>query len=123
MWQQFLAEPGLRFASGSGPGVFNFPSPARRTWTLADRLGELERWYAFMTSPVWREREAAVSLRCAEATTRLRRRLRALEPLASSARSSRILGKVPRRLGWEVREREVRSLTRWLTSELQPRIA
>jgi GalNAc5-diNAcBac-PP-undecaprenol beta-1,3-glucosyltransferase len=118
MWQQFLEQPGLRFASGSRPGVFNFPSPARRDWTQADRLGELERWYAFLASPVWREREPAVSLRCAEATMRLRRRLRALEPLAGSARSSRILGKAPRRLAWELWERETRSLTSWLAREL-----
>lgn len=123
MWQQFLEQPGLRFASGSRPGVVNFPSPARRAWTLADRLIELERWYAFLSSPAWREREPAVSLRCAEATTRLRRRLRALEPLAGTARSSRILGKPPRRLGWELWKREVRSLTRWLASELPPRVA
>jgi glycosyltransferase involved in cell wall biosynthesis len=118
MWQQFLAQPGLRFASGSRPGVFNFPAPARRDWTQADRLSELERWYAFLASPAWREREPAVSLRCAEAVRRLRRRLRALEPLASSARSSRIVGKAPRRLGWKLWEREVRSLTRWLAREL-----
>jgi glycosyltransferase involved in cell wall biosynthesis len=120
MWQQFLEQPGLRFASGSRPGVFNFPSPARRTWTLADRLSELERWYVFMAGPMWREREPSVSLRCADATTRLRRRLRALEPLAGHARSSGIVGKAPRRLGWELRAREVRSLTRWLASELPP---
>jgi len=118
MWQQFLEQPGLRFASGSRPGVFNFPSPARRGSTLADRLGEQERWYAFLSSPGWREREPAVSLRCAEATRRLRRRLQALEPFAASARSSRILGKVPRRLGREAWARETRSLTRWLASEL-----
>ena len=120
MWQQFLEQPGLRFASGSRPGVFNFPAPARRSWTLADRLGELQRWHAFLASSAWREREPAVSLRCAEATMRLRRRLRALEPLAGSARSSRILGKAPRRLGWKLWEREVQSLTRWLASELPP---
>jgi Glycosyl transferase family 2 len=121
MWQQFLEQPGLRFASGSRPGVFNFPSPARHEWTQADRLSELERWYAFLASPVWREREPAVSLRCAEAVGRLRGRLRALEPLASSARSSRIVGKAPRRLGWKLWEREVRSLTRWLARELPRR--
>jgi dTDP-4-dehydrorhamnose 3,5-epimerase-like enzyme len=98
--------------------LMNFPSPARRDWTQADRLGELERWHAFVASPAWREREPAVSLRCAEATMRLRRRLRALEPLAGSARSSRILGKAPRRLAWELWEHEVGSLTRWLADEL-----
>lgn len=123
MWQQFLAQPGLRFASGSRPGVFNFPSPARRAWTPAERLGELERWYAFLSSSAWREREAAVSRRCAQATVRLRLGLRALEPLAGTALSSRILGKVPRRLGWELWYREVRSLTRWLAGELPPGLA
>jgi glycosyltransferase involved in cell wall biosynthesis len=123
MWQQFLAQPGLRFASGSRPGVFNFPSPGRRDWALPDRLGELERWQGFLAGPAWRDREPAVSTRCAEATERLRRRLHALEPFAGVARSSKILGKVPRRLGWEVWERETRSLTRWLGIELPAGVA
>jgi glycosyltransferase involved in cell wall biosynthesis len=122
MWQQFLETPGLRFASGSRPGVLNFPSPGRRDWALPDRLTELERWAAFLASADWAEREPAVSMRCTEATVRLRRQLRALEPLAGSARSIRILGKVRRRLGWKVYEREVRSLSSWLAGEFPAQI-
>jgi glycosyltransferase involved in cell wall biosynthesis len=118
MWQQFLEQPGLRFASGSRPAVLNFPSPSRRDWARPDRLTELERWSAFLASPDWGEREPAISMKCTEATVRLRKRLRLLEPLAGSARSSRILGKVPRRLGWKVYEREVQSLARWLAGKL-----
>jgi GalNAc5-diNAcBac-PP-undecaprenol beta-1,3-glucosyltransferase len=119
MWQQFLEQPRIRVASGSRPAVVSFPTPPRRTWTVADRLAELESWYAFLGGRAWRdELEPALSVRCAGSTKRLRRRLRALEPLAGSARSRRVLGKVPRRLGWELWEHEVGSVTRWPSSEL-----
>src|SRR5262249_25651577 len=118
MWQQFLMQPGIRLASGSRPSVFNFRTPARRTWTLAERRSELERWYEFVHDPRWsNELEPTFSARCGAATVRLRGRLRRLEPLAESARSRPLLGKVPRRLATELWKHEVGRLTQWLACE------
>ncbi len=112
MWQQFLVQPGIRLASGSRPSVFNFPTPARRTWTLAERRTELERWYDFIHGSGWTdELEPDLRARCAEATNRLRRRLRRVEPLAESARRRPLLGKLPRRFATELWKHEVGRLT------------
>ena len=111
MWQQFLVQPGIRLASGGRPTVFNFPTPARQTWTLEERRSELERWYVFMHEPRWTdELEPSLSARCPAATDRLRRRLRRLEPLAESARTRPLAGKVPRRLATELWKHEVARL-------------
>ena len=121
MWQQFLDQPGIRLASGSRPAVLNFPSPARRGWTIEQRLHELERWSAFLAGSGWRsELEPRLSNRCAEAVQRLRRRVRPLEPLARAARTRPVLGKFPRRLATELWELEVRRITKWLAGELAP---
>ena len=119
MWQQFLDQPGIRIASGSRPAVLNFPSPARRGWTIEQRLHELERWSAFLAGSGWRsELEPRLSNRCAEAVQRLRRRVRPLEPLARAARTRPVLGKFPRRLATELWEREAGRITTWLAGEL-----
>ena len=44
MWQQILAEPSVRCASGYHPTVVNFPSPTRRDWSSAERAAELAEW-------------------------------------------------------------------------------
>ncbi len=44
MFQQFLAQPWCRAASGHLPTVLTFPSPLRPDWTPAQRVAELERW-------------------------------------------------------------------------------
>jgi GalNAc5-diNAcBac-PP-undecaprenol beta-1,3-glucosyltransferase len=112
MWQQFLDQPGIRLASGSRPAVVHFASPARRDWTPAQRLDELERWSACLAGSTWREDlEPALRGRCAEAVQRLRRRLRPVEPLTKAARTRPVLGKFPRRFATTLWQREVRRLT------------
>jgi Glycosyl transferase family 2 len=118
MWQQFMEQPGLRFASGSRPGAFKFASPARRSWSPDDRMRELERWYTFMNSAAWHELERMASDRCAKAVRRLRRRVRVLAPLTDIARSDRILGKLPRRLSMELWAHEVYSLRSSLSNAI-----
>jgi hypothetical protein len=54
MWQQFLADSSCRARSGTRPTVLNFPSPARRTWTMEERLAELERWSEKAADAGWR---------------------------------------------------------------------
>jgi GalNAc5-diNAcBac-PP-undecaprenol beta-1,3-glucosyltransferase len=112
MWQQFLDHPGIRLASGSRPAVIHFASPARREWTPAQRLDELERWSAFLAGPTWHDEvEPVLRDRCSEAVQRLRRRLCTIEPLANVARTRSFLGKVPRRFATMLWEREVGRLT------------
>jgi glycosyltransferase involved in cell wall biosynthesis len=112
MWQQFLEQPGIRLASSALPLVFNFATPDRKGWTLAERLVELEHWRGFMVHPTWMtELEPLVTERCAVAVDRLRSRLRRLEPLSGIARTRPFLGKIPRRLASELWQREVRRAT------------
>lgn len=119
MWQQFLELPGIRLAGSSRPAVFHFAAPARRGWTPAERVAELERWSAFLTSDRWRE-ELGPPLwkRSEKAIRRLGRRLRVVEPLTRIARTSPVLGKVPRRFATTLWEREVERLRTQFTSEL-----
>jgi GalNAc5-diNAcBac-PP-undecaprenol beta-1,3-glucosyltransferase len=51
MWRQWLQEPWARFASSSRPTVLTFPSSVRQTWSLADRLQELEEHQPVLTDP------------------------------------------------------------------------
>ncbi len=44
MWQQFLAQPDCRAASGLRPTAITFPSPPRLGWSAERRLAELEHW-------------------------------------------------------------------------------
>ena len=109
MWRQFLDQPGIRLASGSRPTVVHFATPARRTWTLEQRLLELEGWANRFAEATWRDDvEPLMSERCASAVERLRRRLRPLEPLAEAAFRRPLLGKVPRRLALELCKYEAR---------------
>jgi hypothetical protein len=55
MWQQILAVPGVRVASGARPTVLHFPSSLRRNWPMRRRLEELDDWTARMDHPGWRE--------------------------------------------------------------------
>jgi hypothetical protein len=43
-WQQLLSLPGTRAASGTRPTVIHLPSPARATWSVDERLAELDAW-------------------------------------------------------------------------------
>jgi hypothetical protein len=92
--------------------VLHFPAPARREWTLAQRIDELERWSAFLAGSAWREDlEPVLRERCAGAVRRLRRGLRPVERLAEIARTRPVLGKFPRRFATTLWQREVRRLT------------
>jgi glycosyltransferase involved in cell wall biosynthesis len=51
MWQQILNVPGRRSRSGLRPTLLNFPSPARKEWPAARRLGELKEWENKMRDP------------------------------------------------------------------------
>jgi glycosyltransferase involved in cell wall biosynthesis len=44
MWQQILNVPGCRSRSGVRPTLLNFPSPARKGWSMAERLKEMKEW-------------------------------------------------------------------------------
>jgi len=119
MWQQFLELPGIRVAGSSRPNVVHFADPARRDWTPAQRVAELERWSAFLAGERWREELLPALWRRAErATRRLERRLRVVEPLRGLARTSPVLGKVPRRIATTLWEREVDRLRIELAPEL-----
>jgi hypothetical protein len=120
MWQQFLEVPGIRFAGSSRPTVVHFADPARRDWTPAQRLSELERWSEFLASERWRRQLGpALWRRTDKATQRLERRLRVVEPLREVARTSPLLGKIPRRFSTTLWEREVGRLRMNLAAELQ----
>ena len=62
MWQQILAAPGLRVASGARPTVLHFPSSLRRGWPAQRRLEELDSWAARMIEPGWREEAFGAAL-------------------------------------------------------------
>jgi glycosyltransferase involved in cell wall biosynthesis len=50
MWQQWLAQDGLRFSAVAVPTVINFPSPQRNKMTLVAREHELSCWLERMRS-------------------------------------------------------------------------
>jgi hypothetical protein len=56
MWQQFLANPECRTASGTRPTVMNFPGPRRCDWSTEERLAELEKWSVKLYSTAERDR-------------------------------------------------------------------
>ena len=58
MWQQILAVPGCRAASGTRPTVLHFPSPDRPGWTIEERLAELDEWTARAADEAWRDQLA-----------------------------------------------------------------
>jgi glycosyltransferase involved in cell wall biosynthesis len=119
MWQQFLELPGIRVAGSSRPAVFHFADPARRDWTSAQRVAELERWSVFLAGDRWRDEVLPALWRRSErATRRLERRLRVVEPLRGLARTSPVLGKVPRRIATTLWEREVDRLRMEFAPEL-----
>jgi hypothetical protein len=113
MWQQFLAQPGLRVASAARPTLLHFATPTRADWTPEQRLAELEDWAARLTGEEWRDHlEPALVVGCAAGVARLRRRLRLLQPLAGVARSPSRTGRLVR-LGvfqlWRLEMRRARS--------------
>lgn len=55
MWQQFLSDPGCRAVSHTRPTALNFPSPRRASWTVEERVGELEEWSLKIADPRWRD--------------------------------------------------------------------
>jgi glycosyltransferase involved in cell wall biosynthesis len=119
MWQQFLELPRIRLAGSSRPSVFHFAAPARRHWTPAQRTAELERWSAFIAGQRWREvLGPPLRRRSEQAVRRLERRLRVVEPLTKIARTSPVLGKVPRRFTTTLWEREVDRLRMQFPAEL-----
>jgi GalNAc5-diNAcBac-PP-undecaprenol beta-1,3-glucosyltransferase len=100
MWQQLLAQPGVRVASGSRPTALRFGADARRGWTLDARGMELERWAQQLAARRWTdELEPLLGKRYAAAALRLRRRLASLgeEP-----------GTLRRRIALELWKREAR---------------
>lgn len=44
MWQQMLNVNGCKARTGMRATVLNFPSPARKEWTIQERLNELKEW-------------------------------------------------------------------------------
>ena len=55
MFQQFLRLPECRAASGKQPTAATFPSTPRRTWTVEQRVEELERWVRRLADPGTRQ--------------------------------------------------------------------
>lgn len=51
MFRQIFAMEGAKFVSGSNPTCIHFPSPERTTWTLEERLVELETWATLVKEP------------------------------------------------------------------------
>lgn len=71
MWRKFLARPDLRMVTGGRPTMLGFPSPARLSMDLAQRLSEMESWHARLQQPgAWealrRQATDLLSLRAAE---------------------------------------------------------
>jgi hypothetical protein len=95
MWQQVLAEPSVRCASGYRPTVVNFPSPTRRGWSNAERAAELAEWgQRIEREPELLAREAAAGAlreatrREAELRTQLAQRERSLGEHASALQAT-----------------------------------
>jgi tetratricopeptide (TPR) repeat protein len=60
MWRQWLAQPWCRFHSEPALTTLHFPASLRKGWSVAERVGELERWWARIREPdfkPWLERE------------------------------------------------------------------
>jgi hypothetical protein len=111
MWQQFLAQPGLRVASSSRPTLVHFATPLRTDWTLEQRLAELEHWAERLGREDWRRLEPALVAACALGAARLGRWFRLLRPLAALARSRSRAGRRLRGallLLWRIEIRRVR---------------
>jgi len=51
MWLQFFEQPGLRALSVPRVTVLRLPAAARPGWSPAERLAELDRWWAELSSP------------------------------------------------------------------------
>jgi hypothetical protein len=51
MWRKFLARPDLRLVTGGRPTMLGFPSPARLSMDLTQRLAEMESWHARLQRP------------------------------------------------------------------------
>jgi glycosyltransferase involved in cell wall biosynthesis len=49
MWRQWLEQPGCRFRSEPVPTALHFASPARKGWSIDERLGEMDRWLPRLT--------------------------------------------------------------------------
>jgi GalNAc5-diNAcBac-PP-undecaprenol beta-1,3-glucosyltransferase len=84
MWQQFLSIPGCRAVSATRPTVLQFPSPARRSWSLQERVDELDLWSEKTADPEWRvafiaEVLASAVRRRARHAAKLEGRIRRLE--------------------------------------------
>lgn len=59
MWQQILAMPGVRVASGTRPTVVHLPTSCRGERDMAARLEEIQTWWARVQDPTWRGQLAA----------------------------------------------------------------
>jgi hypothetical protein len=89
-WQQFLADPAARLVSGFKPTVLHFPSPDRSTWTIDERIEELQRWRDVLNRPGWRsDLDAAVLERTVRDADQLEASLAATMKLLSDAEEAR----------------------------------
>jgi hypothetical protein len=55
MWQQFLADPGCRTATSTVPTILYFKRGDHPGLPVAERVAELETWYARLDEPGWLE--------------------------------------------------------------------
>ena len=87
MARQFLAQADCRAVSSARPTYIGFPHGERRTWTLEQRVAELDEWRAKLATPAGREqfllavfRETRARLLSIEnsRTWRLRNRIRSV---------------------------------------------
>ena len=56
MWQQLIGEPEMHSVSGTEPTALHYPSPARKGWSLEQRVEELRQWYGRIIEPENRAR-------------------------------------------------------------------
>lgn len=109
MWRQFLELPGLRARTGTRITTLHFADQDRRALSTAERVAELERWWARLHEPgfdAWIEREACATVRRMAVRHELRiqqlkRRVAALEASrwdALRARAGRVKQRALR--GW-----------------------
>jgi GalNAc5-diNAcBac-PP-undecaprenol beta-1,3-glucosyltransferase len=64
MWQQFLAQPDCRAASGTMPTILSFPRWLRKEWTIEQKRLEIERWLDKSRAPGWNEHFRQLVIDC-----------------------------------------------------------
>ena len=90
MWQQFVALPGFRGATGERLTTLVFPSPLRRHMSAEERAAELEAWWERALNPAFpAELEKLVSDAARRAAERLKLKSVDLELELDRVRASR----------------------------------